>query len=151
MGVFRQRRLLSRRSEPAILAAVPGRVRLTGRVGVLLDAPATQIRARRGRRLGQITLRADGEPHVVAAFSTLHTVPFSPVQLQQLDDSRPAIRADPRTQALMAGRALYLATGGPPEGDFAVAARHLTSRPLGRLVDFNAALEELLRAVGVTL
>ena len=87
----------------------------------------------------------------MAGFSTRHHPPFAPDQLAQLDASRAAIDADPRARALMAGRALYLATGGAPEGDFALEARYLRSRPFGRLVDFGSALEELLRAVGVVL
>lgn len=151
MGVYRQRSLLSLRSEPAVLGAEPGHVWLTGLTGVLLDAPAQSIRAKGERRLGQVTLRTAGRSHVVAGFSTRHHPAFAPEQLARLDYSRAAIDADPRARALMAGRALYLATGGPPEGDFAVEARYLHSRPLGRLVDFGAALEELLRAVGVAL
>lgn len=151
IGVYRQAHLMSWRSEPAILGAVPGRVWMTGQSDVLLDAPASRIRAKGGRRLGQITLRCDGRSHTVAYFSTLHFQPFSGAQLQELDASRSAVMADPRTQTLMAGRALYLATGGPPEGDFAAGARYLRSRPLGRLVDHAAALEELLRSVGVRL
>src|SRR5699024_1188362 len=114
-------------------------------------SPAQSIRAKGERRLGQVTLRTAGRSHVVAGFSTRHHPAFAPEQLARLDYSRAAIDADPRARALMAGRALYLATGGPPEGDFAVEARYLHSRPLGRLVDFGAALEELLRAVGVAL
>ena len=110
MGVYRFPKLLTSKSEPAILCVQPGRVWLTGQGGVFFDAPAEQITAKANTTVGHVTLEVDGTKHIVAGVGSAKGGPFSPEQLQELQDSQRAIAADPTTPSLMAGQALYIGT-----------------------------------------
>ena len=67
MGVYRFPKLLTSKSEPAILGVLPGRVWLTGQDGVFFDAPADQVSAKANSTVGHVTLEADGTKHIVPA------------------------------------------------------------------------------------
>ncbi|MGC5614594.1 hypothetical protein [Georgenia sp. Z1491] len=151
MGVYRYPKMLTSRSEPAILGVLPGRVWLTGQGGVFFDTAAEQISAKVSRTVGHVTLEVDGTRHIVAGVGSAKGGPFSPEQLQELQDSRQAIAADPTTQSLMAGRALYVGTAGKVDGSYSGGIKSLAGGEIGQQRDFGAAMRELLTAVGVTL
>lgn len=151
MGVYRFPRMMTSKSEPTILGALPGRVWLTGREGVFFDAPAQQIRAKANTTVGHVTLEVNGTKHIVAGVGSAKGAPFAPEQIQQLQASRPAIQASPTTQSLMAGRALYVGTPGKTDGSVQGGLQSLAGHEIGHQRDFGAALRELLTAVGVTL
>lgn len=151
MGVYRFPKLLTSKSEPAILGVLPGRVWLTGQGGVFFDAPAEQITAKANTTVGHVTLEVDGTKHIVAGVGSAKGGPFSPEQLQELQDSQRAIAADPTTPSLMAGQALYIGTAGKNDGSYQGAIQSAVGREIGQQRDFGAALRELLTAVGVSL
>lgn len=151
MGVYRFPKLLTSKSEPAILGVVPGRVWLTGQEGVFFDAPAAQIEAKANTKIGHVTLTVDGAKHIVAGVGSHKGAPFSQAQAQELLASREAIGADPTTQSLMAGRALYVATIGKNDGTVQGGLSSFASNEIGQQRDFGAAMRELLSAVGVAL
>ena len=95
MGVYRFPKLLTSKSEPAILGVVPGRVWLTGQEGVFFDAPAAQIEAKANTKVGHITLTVEGTKHIVAGVGSAKGGPFSQAQIQELQASRQAISTDP--------------------------------------------------------
>ena len=143
--------MLTSRSEPAILGVLPGRVWLTGQGGVFFDAPADRIGAKVNRTVGSIALEVDGNKHIVAGVGSATGGPFSPEQLRELQHSRQAIAADPTTQSLMAGQALYVGTAGKADGSYTGAFGSMADGEIGQQRDFGAALRELLTAVGVPL
>lgn len=151
MGVYRFPKLLTSKSEPAILGVLPGRVWLTGQGGVFFDAPADQIKAKANSTVGHVTLEVDGNKHIIAGVGSAKGGPFSPEQLQELQDSQHAVAADPTTQSLMAGRALYVGTPGKVDGSYHGGLQSLAGREIGQQRDFGEAMRELLTAVGVTL
>ncbi len=151
MGVYRYPRLMTSKSEPAILGVLPGRVWLIGQQGVFFDAPADRITAKANTTVGHITLQVDGAKHVVAGVGSAKGAPFSPEQIQHLTASRPAIQADPTAQSLMAGRALYVGSAGKTDGSYQGGLESLARNEIGQQRDFGAAMRELLTAVGVAL
>lgn len=151
MGVYRFAKMMTSKSEPAILGVLPGRVWLSGTGGVFFDALAQQIRAKANSTVGHITLEVQGTKHIVAGVGSAKGAPFSPQQIQELQASRPAIAADPGSQSLMAGRALYVATIGSTDGTYHGGLESFARNELGEQRDFGAAMRELLSAVGVAL
>lgn len=151
MGVYRFPRMMTTKSEPTILGVLPGRVWLTGQDGVFFDAPAGQIRAKANTAIGHVTLEVNGAKHIVAGVGSAKGAPFAPEQVQQLQASRPAIEANPTTQSLMAGRALYVGSPGKNDGSTQGGLQSFAGNEIGQQRDFGAALRELLTAVGVTL
>lgn len=151
MGVYRFPRMMTTKSEPTILGVHPGRVWLTGQEGVFFDAPAQQIRAKANTTVGHVTLEVNGGKHIVAGVGSAKGAPFSSEQVHQLQASRPAIEADPTTQSLMAGRALYVGAPGKTDGSAQGGLQSLVGNEVGQQRDFGAALRELLTAVGVAL
>lgn len=151
MGVYRFPKIMTTKSEPVILGVVPGRVWLTGQDGVFFDTAAGQIEAKANTKIGHVTLTVDGTKHIVAGVGSAKGAPFSPGQIQELQASRQAIGADPTTQSLMAGRALYVASAGKNDGSTQGALASFAGNEIGQQRDFGAAMRELLTAVGVTL
>lgn len=151
MGVYRFPKILTKKSEPAILGVLPGRVWLTGQGGLFFDAAAGQITAKANSTIGHVTLTVDGTKHIVAGVGSASAAQFSPEQLQELQESRRAIAADPTTQSLMAGQALYVGTVGRNDGSTPGALQSLAAREMGQQRNFGAAMRELLTAVGVAL
>ncbi|QDO88331.1 hypothetical protein FNH13_08235 [Ornithinimicrobium ciconiae] len=151
MGVYRFPKLLTSKSEPAILGVLPGRVWLTGQDGVFFDAPADQVSAKANSTVGHVTLEADGTKHIVAGVGSAKGGPFSPEQIQELQQSRQATEADATTQSLMAGRNLFIGTPGKVDGTYHGGLQSMMGREIGQQRDFGAAMRELLTAVGVTL
>ena len=151
MGVYRYPRMMTSKSEPAILGVLPGRVWLTGQQGVFFDAPTQQISAKANKTVGHVTLKVGGDKHVVSGLGSASGAPFAPQQLQELEASRAAIRANPGTQSLMAGRELYVGQAGKVDGSMQGGLASLAQNEIGQQRDFGAALRELLAAVGVSL
>lgn len=151
MGVYRFPKLLTSKSEPAILGVLPGRVWLTGQGGTFFDAQADRITAKANSTVGHVTLEVDGAKHIIAGVGSAKGGPFSPEQLQELQHSQQVIAADPTTQSLMAGRALYIGTAGKNDGSYHGGLQSLANREIGQQRDFGAAMRELLSAVGVAL
>ncbi|NYF98204.1 hypothetical protein [Janibacter cremeus] len=151
MGVYRFPRLMTTKSEPTILGVLPGRVWLTGPGGAFFDAQAGQIKGKANTTIGHVTLEVNGGKHIVAGVGSAKGAPFSPEQVEQLQASRPAIEANPTTQSLMAGRALYVGTAGKNDGTYRGGIQSFAGNEIGQQRDFGAALRELLTAVGVAL
>lgn len=151
MGVYRFPRMMTTKSEPTVLGVLPGRVWLTGQGGVFFDAPAQAISAKANTAIGHVTLEVNGTKHIVAGVGSAKGAPFAPEQVQQLRASRPAIEADPTTQSLMAGRALYVGSPGKNDGSAQGGLQSFAGNEIGQQRDFGAALRELLSAVGVAL
>ncbi|HIZ34464.1 MAG TPA: hypothetical protein H9815_01700 [Candidatus Ruania gallistercoris] len=151
MGVYRFAKIMTSKSEPAILGVLPGRVWLTGADGVFFDSPAQEIKAKANATVGHVTLEVQGSKHIVAGVGSAKGAPFSPQQLQELQASRPAIAADPGSQSLLAGRALFVATVGSTDGSYQGGLESFARNELGQQRDFGAAMRELLAAVGVAL
>ena len=157
-GVYRFAKIMTSKSEPAILGVLPGRVWLTGTGGVFFDARAQEIQAKANSTIGHVTFEVAGTKHMVAG--TKHMVagvgsakaaPFSPEQLQQLQPARQVTAADPGAQSLMAGRALHLGTVGQNDGSYHGGLESFARNELGQQRDFGVAMRELLAAVGVAL
>ncbi|USQ81546.1 hypothetical protein NF556_07845 [Ornithinimicrobium faecis] len=151
MGAYRFPKLLTSKSEPVILGVLPGRVWLTGQGGVFFDAPVDQITAKANSTVGHVTLEVDGTKHIIAGVGSAKGGPFSPEQLQELQDSQQGVAADPTTQSLMAGRALFVGTPGKVDGTYHGGIQSLAGREIGQQRDFGEAMRELLTAVGVKL
>ncbi|MGO1165105.1 MAG: hypothetical protein ACTMHL_00665 [Janibacter sp.] len=151
MGVYRFPKIMTSKSEPTILGVLPGRVWLTGQGGIFFDAPAQQIAAKANTTIGHVTLEVAGGKHILAGVGSAKGAPFSPEQIQQLEASRPAITANPSTQSLMAGRALYVGAPGKNDGTYRGGLQSFAGNEIGQQRDIGAALRELLGAVGVAL
>ena len=151
MGVYRFPKMMTTNSEPTILGVLPGRVWLTGQGGIFFDAPAEQISAKANTTIGHVTLEVAGGRHIVAGVGSAKGAPFGPDQVHALQSSRPAIEADPTTQSLMAGRALYVASPGKNDGTRRGGLQSFAGNEIGQQRDFGAARRELLGAVGVAL
>lgn len=151
MGVYRFPRLLTSKSEPAILGVLPGRVWLTGQGGVFFDAPTDQITAKANSTVGHVTLQVDGTKHIIAGVGSAKGGPFSPEQLQELQDSHHLIASGSVAQSLMAARALFIGTPGKVDGSYHGGLQSMAGREIGQQRDFGAAMRELLTAMGVKL
>lgn len=151
MGVYRFAKIMTSKSEPAILGVLPGRVWLTGTGGVFFDARAQEIQAKANSTIGHVTFEVAGTKHMVAGVGSAKAAPFSPEQLQQLQPARQVTAADPGAQSLMAGRALHLGTVGQNDGSYHGGLESFARNELGQQRDFGAAMRELLAAVGVAL
>ncbi|WP_147915431.1 hypothetical protein [Ruania zhangjianzhongii] len=151
MGVYRFAKIMTSKSEPAILGVLPGRVWLTGTGGVFFDAPAQEIQAKANTTVGHVTFEVHGTKHIVAGVGSAKGAPFSPEQVQELQASRQATEADPGSRSLMAGRALYIGTVGSNDGSYHGGLNSFARNELGQQRDFGAAMRELLSAVGVAL